>query len=88
MDPSYPFNGPAGLLMVGVVENQTYVTGLMVGTHVYAVPQLDRYVPQGLSPVNRRILHKAVEDILACVDEGDQRTVLLVAPRVPYAEAW
>ena len=88
MYTSNPLDCPARLLMVGVVKDQADIIALVVGTQVYAPPQLDRYVPQGLSPVYRRIFHKAVEHILACIYQGGQRTFLLVAPGIPYTEAW
>lgn len=85
---SDPLDCPASLLMVGVVKDQADIIALVVGTQVYTPPQLDRYVPQGLSPVYGRIFHKAVEHILACIYEGGQRAFLLVAPGIPYTEAW
>lgn len=87
MDTTDFLNRPASLLMVGVVKNQTDVPGFMVGTHVYAVPQLDGYMPQSLSPVYIGIFHKPIEDIFPCLDQWFKNAVLLVAVCVSDAEA-
>ena len=80
-------DSPASLLMVGVVKNQTDVPGLMVGTHMYTVPQLDGYMPEGFSPVYAGIFHKPVKDIFPCLDQWFENAVLLIAVRVFDAEA-
>ena len=87
MDTTDFLNRPASLLMVGVVKNQTDVLGFMVGTHVYAVPQLDGYMPQSLSPFYIGIFHKPIEDIFPCLDQWLENAVLLIAARVSDAEA-
>ena len=87
MYPAYFLNGTTGLLMVGVVKNQTYVLRLIVGAYENAAPKLHRYVPQCLAPVYAWILHKSVEDILASLDKCLKRTVFMTTPCVLYAEA-
>ena len=79
-------DGPACLLMVGVVKNQTDIVDLMVGTHMYAVPQLDGYMPESLSPVYIWIFHKPIKDIFPCLDQWLENAVLLIAVRVFDAE--
>ena len=86
MDSSYPFNSPARLLMVGVVKNQTYVICLMVGSMMYPVPQLYRYVPECLSPVNVGIFHESVENILSGLYQRFESAVFLIAVSVFYSK--
>lgn len=86
VDPSDFLDCASGLLMVGVVEDQTDILCLMVGSKAYLPPQLHGYAPQCLAPVHRRILHKAVEDILLSRYQWLKRAVLLVAPGVADAE--
>ena len=87
MDSSDFFNTPACLLMVGVVKNQTDVVRLVVGTHMYAVPQLYGYVPESLSPVHIRIFHEPVEDIFPRLDQWFENAVFLIAVGVSDTEA-
>lgn len=87
MHPSYFLNRPACLLMVGIVKDKTYIIGIMVGTQMYAAPKLCRYMPECLSPVDSRIFHEAVEDILPCLDQRIKCAILLIAVSIFYAEA-
>lgn len=87
MDTSDFFNRTACLLMIGVIENKADILGIMVGTQMYAVLQLYGYMPEGFPPVCHWILHKAVEDILACLDQRFESAVLLIEPGVSDAEA-
>lgn len=87
MDTPYFFNSPACLLMVGIVKDQADLSGFMVGTQMNPVPKLDGHMPEGFPPVNRRIFHKAVEDILPCLDQRIECAVLLIAVSIFYAEA-
>ena len=80
-------DGTACLLMVGVVKNQTDVVRLVVGTHMYAVPQLYGYVPESLSPVHIRIFHEPVEDIFPRLDQWFENAVFLIAVGVSDTEA-
>jgi hypothetical protein len=86
MHPSNFFNSPACLLVIGVVKDQAYIFGFMVGTQMYAVPKLDGHMPEGFPPVNRRIFHEAVEDILSCLDQGLECAIFLIAVSVFDAE--
>ena len=88
VDPSDFLDCATCLLMVGVVENQTDILGLMVGTKAYLPPQLHGYAPQCLAPVHCRILHKAEENILLSRYQRFKRAVLLVAPGIADAETW
>lgn len=80
-------DGTACLLMVGVVKNQTDIVRLVVGTHMYAVPQLYGYVPESLSPVHIRIFHEPVEDIFPRFDQWFENAVFLIAVGVSDTEA-
>ena len=88
MHPAYFLDGAPCLLMVGVVKNQTHILLLVVGAHVDTVPELHGYVPQRLTPVDERIFHKTVENILARLDKRFKRPVLVTTPAVFYPEAW
>ena len=87
MDPSDSLNSPAGLLMVGVIKNQADIIDFMVGTQMYAVPQLDGYMPERFSPVNVRIFHEPVKDIFPCFDQLPKGAVFLIAVGISYTEA-
>lgn len=87
MYPADSLDGAPCLLMVGVIENQAYIFRFMVGTQMYPVPQLYRYMPEGLSPVYIRIVHETVKDIFLRLDQWLKRAILLIAVSVPDAEA-
>lgn len=87
MNPSYFFYSPSCLLMVGIVKDKTYIIGFMVGTQMYTAPKLCRYMPECFPPVNRRIFHEAIEDILPCLDQRLECAILLIAVSIFYAEA-
>lgn len=87
MHPSYFLNSPAGLLMIGVIKDQTYIIWFMAGTQIYPVPKLDGHMPDGFPSVNRRIFHKAAEDILPRLDQRIKCAILLIAASVFDAEA-
>lgn len=74
--------------MIGIIKNQTYFFGFMVGTQMYPVPKLNGYVPEGFPPVNQRIFHKAIEDILSCFDQRLKCAILLISVNIFDAETW
>lgn len=87
MDPADPLYGAPGLLVVGIVENQAYVLGLVVGTDTDDGPKLGRYMPQRFPPVYMRIFHKAVEYVLACLDKCFKNPVLVATPCILDSKA-
>lgn len=45
-------------------------------------------MPESLSPVDGRIFHESIENILSGLDQGIKRAILLIAVCVPDAETW
>ena len=87
MDSSYLLDCPACLLIVSIVKNQTYIIGFMVRTQMYALPKLDRNMPQCLSPVYTGIFQESVKYIFSCPDQWCESSVLLIAEGVPDPKA-
>ena len=58
----------------------------MFGTKTDLIPQLDGYVPQRSAPINTWIFHKAVEHILAGLDQRGKSAILLIVIRIADSE--
>ena len=83
---SYLLDCKACLFVIRIVKNQTYVFRFMFGTKTDLIPQLDGYVPQRSAPINTWIFHKAVEHILAGLDQRSKSAILLIVIRIADSE--
>ena len=83
---SYLLDCKACLFVIRIVKNQTYVFRFMFGTKTDLIPQLDGYVPQRSAPINTWIFHKAVEHILAGLNQRGKSAILLIVIRIADSE--
>lgn len=86
VNPPNLLHHPAGLLMVGVIKNKTYVFSLVVGAQSYHFPELERYAPYGLAPVNIRIVKETVKRILVCGHHRSQWVLFVHSGDFPQSE--
>lgn len=86
MYPAYFLDTPAGLFMVSIIKYETDIATCVVASDLYLVPELNGYMPQGLSPVYVRIVLEPVEHIFPCLHEGGNSVFFVAAVDVPNPE--